>query len=320
MEKEILKYIEKYQTIIIHRHKEPDLDAFGSQLGLYEVIKENYPNKNVYVVGDLNRYPYDIQMDEISDETYQGALAFILDTSVDYLVSDERYKLAESLIIFDHHLNETNLTPNLFYHQTNRISCSEMVAEFAIKNGLKINLNAAKYMFAGIIGDSGRFQYINHETGPHALYISSELMKHPIDIKELYNFLYLEPLERRLVKNKFADFNLSPNNVAYRFNTNEMIKASGLEFASVSRGMVNGMAGIKEVPIWANFSENDEGKVIAELRSRDIPIVDIAKKYGGGGHLLACGATLKNFDEAKKMIEDLDERIVEHGKNTKDNL
>ena len=67
---------------------------------------------------------------------------------------------------------------------------------------------------------------------------------------------------------------------------------------------------IKEIKIWANFTENEESKVIAELRSRDIPIVDIAKKYGGGGHALACGATLTSFEQAKEMLKDLNERAT----------
>ena len=54
----ILNKINEYNTIIIHRHSNPDLDAYGSQLGLMESLKHNYPNKNIYVVGDDNRFPF----------------------------------------------------------------------------------------------------------------------------------------------------------------------------------------------------------------------------------------------------------------------
>ena len=33
--------------------------------------------------------------------------------------------------------------------------------------------------------------------------------------------------------------------------------------------------------------------------------IALAKKYGGGGHAKASGATLKNRDEAMAMLEDL---------------
>ena len=74
------------------------------------------------------------------------------------------------------------------------------------------------------------------------------------------------------------------------------------------------MAGIEEVPIWVSFTEDKENNVIlAEIRSRNIIVVDIAKKYGGGGHNFACGASLKNWDEVDLMLNDLDERGKEYG-------
>ena len=48
----ILKLIEKYPRIIIHRHKNPDGDALGSQIGLKHIIKDTYPDKEVFAVGD----------------------------------------------------------------------------------------------------------------------------------------------------------------------------------------------------------------------------------------------------------------------------
>lgn len=41
----ILETIKAYQTIIIHRHQNPDPDALGSQAGLKEIIKQNFPDK-----------------------------------------------------------------------------------------------------------------------------------------------------------------------------------------------------------------------------------------------------------------------------------
>ena len=55
----IQKLIEKYPRIIIHRHKNPDGDALGSQQGLKYILKENYPDKEVFAVGDLTpRYDF----------------------------------------------------------------------------------------------------------------------------------------------------------------------------------------------------------------------------------------------------------------------
>ena len=78
MYKEALQLIEQYDTIIIHRHTNPDGDAIGSQVGLKHLIATNYPDKKVYAVGDhAKRYSFmkDSVMDEIPDETYANALA-----------------------------------------------------------------------------------------------------------------------------------------------------------------------------------------------------------------------------------------------------
>ena len=84
------------------------------------------------------------------------------------------------------------------------------------------------------------------------------------------------------------------------------------DFFTISRGMVNIMSGITEVAIWVNFTEDDNGFVIAEIRSNKYNINPYALKYGGGGHMLASGATLKNFDEAKALLNDLDQFMEEN--------
>ena len=99
--------IEQYDRIIIHRHKNPDGDALGSQLGLYHMINDTYPEKEVYTVGDLTpRYAFMLTrpMDEIADELYNGALAIVLDTSAKALIADERYTTASATARMDHHL------------------------------------------------------------------------------------------------------------------------------------------------------------------------------------------------------------------------
>ncbi|MBR4017366.1 MAG: bifunctional oligoribonuclease/PAP phosphatase NrnA, partial [Oscillospiraceae bacterium] len=52
MFQEILQTIKAYDRIIIHRHGRPDGDAMGSQIGMQQVILENFPHKTVYMVGD----------------------------------------------------------------------------------------------------------------------------------------------------------------------------------------------------------------------------------------------------------------------------
>ncbi|MFA7127169.1 MAG: DHHA1 domain-containing protein, partial [Bacilli bacterium] len=78
-------------------------------------------------------------------------------------------------------------------------------------------------------------------------------------------------------------------------------------------GMVNTMSGIEGIYIWVNFTEDDDKKVIAEIRSNRFNINVVAQKYGGGGHPFASGAYLNSFEEAAQMLQDLDQ--IMEGKN-----
>ena len=67
----IKKLIEDYPRIIIHRHKNPDGDALGAQMGLKRILMENYPDKEIFAVGDMTpRYTFmaTLPIDEIADK------------------------------------------------------------------------------------------------------------------------------------------------------------------------------------------------------------------------------------------------------------
>jgi phosphoesterase RecJ-like protein len=168
-----------------------------------------------------------------------------------------------------------------------------------------------------MVTDSGRFLYLKN---PERTFLLASYVSHyHPNIQDLYNYLYTESLSKKLLKNQFSTFELTKENVAYRINSKALNESTGEDFQSISRGMVNQMSGIKEVLIWGSFSEDQNGSYIAELRSREIPIVDVAKKYGGGGHLNACGATLDHIEKVYQLIEDLNEKVKLHDKHSRRN-
>lgn len=307
----ILSLIKRYDRIIIHRHKNPDGDALGSQIGLKRIIEVNFPGKEVYVVGDeAGRYSFmkGSVMDEIDDSLYGGALAVILDTSAAALISDERYKLADSTARIDHHLFCEQIAGTEVYDSSFE-SCCGMIAAFAQESGLELNNEAAEALYTGMVTDSGRFRYDSTTSRTFAL--ASELMKYDIDLTGIYGSLYSEDFES--VRNR-AVFTLkirfTGNNVAYIYNTADEVRESGLSTFAVSRGMVGTMADMRGVDIWVNFTESEEG-VLCELRSSRFNINPVAVKYGGGGHAKASGATVPDKAAAMRMLADLDAMAAE---------
>lgn len=307
----LFKKIKEYKTIIIHRHSRPDLDAIGSQRGLALTLKENYPDKEIYIVGDMSdRYAFLGEMDVIDDSKYENALAIITDVSVSHMVSDDRYKLAKEVFIIDHHKNESDITDNWICDPT-KIAACELITEMLLAQGLNIPKDAATALFGGIITDSGRFQY--GETSGNTLRVSADLLDLGADKEYIYKNLYTELLSERQMKNWFAArFETTKNGVAYLKNGPEVFEKFNVDFFNISRGMVGVMAGIKEIPIWCNFTiDIANNKIVGEFRSRDISIVHIAKKYGGGGHDMACGASLSSWEEVDLVIKDFDELLGE---------
>ena len=312
MFEEIVRAIEAHDTIILHRHTTPDGDALGSQIGLKHLILENYPGKTVFTVGDAAmRYAFmaDSGMDEIPDEAYRDALAVILDTSGRNLISDDRYALAKTTARIDHHLFIEQIA-QIECIDTSYESCCGLVAQMAAESGWRLNLTAAQSLFTGMVTDSGRFRY--DSTSERTFRLAAFLMQQPIDTAAIYRDLYVSDLEQIKLRARFVEkIRLTEKGVAYIYTTREEMKTVGTDLFSISRGMVNVMNDIKGVDIWVNFTEAEQG-VLCELRSSKYNINPIAVKYGGGGHMKASGATLKDREEAMAMLRDLDAMTEEH--------
>ncbi|MBR2621416.1 MAG: bifunctional oligoribonuclease/PAP phosphatase NrnA [Clostridia bacterium] len=301
----IIKLIQKYDTIIIHRHTNPDGDALGSQIGLKHIIKDSFPQKRVYVVGDASRrygFMEDSVMDEISDEVYNGALAIILDTSAKALICDDRYTLAEATARIDHHLFCEEIA-QVEVTDSSYESCCGLVTALAMESGLTVSPLAAKSLYTGMITDSGRFRY--DSTSAQTFRTAAFLMEREFSTADIYRNLYADDFSFIQLRARFVlKIQLTDKPVAYIYTTREEADSYGVDNFTISRGMVNVMGEIRGVDIWANFTETDEG-VLCELRSNKYNINPIAKKYGGGGHAKASGATVKNRDEAMSMLQDL---------------
>ena len=94
------------------------------------------------------------------------------------------------------------------------------------------------------------------------------------------------------------------NKVAYIYTTKEELSTCGADTFTISRGMVSTMSDLKGVDIWVNFTETEEN-VLVEIRSSKYNVNPIATKYGGGGHAKACGAAVKDREEAMRLLADL---------------
>ena len=309
MFQQILQTIQAYETIIIHRHNNPDGDAMGSQIGFKALIKDNFPDKRVYAVGDpAKRYAFmdDSTMDEISDDAYKGALAIILDCGASALISDDRYQQAEKTVRFDHHIFAEKIA-DLEVVDTSYESCCGLITDFAVQTGLRLSSASAKALYTGMVTDSGRFRF--DSTTSQTFRLASELLKQPFSVTEIYSQLYADDFQQVRLRAQFIlKIQFTPQNVAYIYTTKEELAACGADTFTVSRGMVSTMADLRGVDIWVNFTETEE-KILVEIRSSKYTVQPVAVKYGGGGHAKACGCSVVDKATAMQLLEDLNDYI-----------
>jgi phosphoesterase RecJ-like protein len=310
MFEQVLESIKKYDTIIIHRHKNPDGDALGSQIGLKHILRDSFPDKKVLVVGDMTaRYSFmeDSAMDTVEDSEYKGALAIILDTSAKALICDDRYMSADMTVRIDHHIFCETIA-DVEVTDTSYESCCGLVTAFAVECGLTVSPLAAKSLYTGMITDSGRFRY--DSTSANTFRMASFLMERKFSTADIYRNLYADDFSFIRLRAQFVmRIQFTAQNVAYIYTSLDEAKSYNADSFTLSRGMVNVMSEIRGVDIWVNFTETEDG-VLCEIRSSKYNINVIAKKYGGGGHEKASGATLHSREEAMQLLEDLN-KIVE---------
>lgn len=305
MFEEALKLILENDCIIIHRHANPDGDALGSQIGLFNIIKDTYPEKKVFKTGDCaGRYSFmkDSLMDEIPDDLYGGALSVVLDTSSEELISDLRFRQAKTTLRFDHHLFLGKIC-DCEVVDSSFESCAGLITAFARDCGMKISPDAANALFTGIVTDSGRFRF--DSVSPRTFSLAAFLLEHGADMPHIYSSLYTDELDNIRMR---AEFILKIKrvgvNVAYIYTDIDEVRRLGANPFSISRSMVGVMSDVNGVDIWVNFTESENG-VLCEIRSSKYNINPIAVKYGGGGHSKASGATVPDRFAAMNMLSDL---------------
>lgn len=306
MKQQILDSIKEYSKIIIHRHVRPDPDAYGSQGGLAEIIKTSFPEKKVYTVGKEEVSLHFLRrMDVIDDSQYEDALVIVCDTANQERVCDSRYTNGKMLIKIDHHPNDDPYG-DLLWVDTTASSVSEMIYDFYLfgkDQGLKMNIEAARLLYSGIVGDTGRFLYpsTTEKTFSHA----GELIKYPFSRTDIYNQMY--EIDANIVKLSgyvLQNHVMLSSGVAYMRLDKEVLKQYQATPAQASL-LVGNLSSIKGIKAWVFFIE-EEDQIRVRLRSKGPVINIVAKKYNGGGHPLASGASIFSWDEMNHVIEDLE--------------
>lgn len=306
-QEKIIEQIEKYQTIIIHRHQRPDPDAIGSQCGLATIIRDSFPDKTVYQVGSkANGLAWIASEQEVSDQAYQNALVIVVDTANTPRVDDTRYTKGKMMIKIDHHPNDDDFG-DLTWVVPEASSTSELIFDLVDASNGKLRLlkDAARMLYAGIVGDTGRFMY--DATTPHTMRVAAGLMETGFDAASVNRQLDdIELAVARLSAYVWENMQITDNNAAYIVLTSDILKKFELGDAGTA-GIVPLLGKVSTVKCWTIFVQQKDGSYRLRIRSKRAIINELAKQYGGGGHPLASGAVIKDDSQISEFVKKLDQ-------------
>lgn len=299
--RKIKEIIEQYDKIVLYRHINGDYDAYGSQLGLKNILQDNYPDKKIYAVGTDDIHNTDLldPLDELPDEEIEECLAIITDCSTGDRITDDRWKKAKYSIRIDHHPFSYAICDYEII-DTDASSAAQLVCELALDSKWNIPKHAAELLYAGMSADTVKFSI--DKVDDRLFSDLAQLKKYGFNINDVNRKVY--DIDRdlfnvqTLVRSKII-FN---KNSAYLYITLDNMKEWNLDLRD-AKDFVNLMSNIKGVDKYASFIENDNHTYSVSLRAHKITISDIAIKFGGGGHLLASGISEVTFEQTKEIID-----------------
>jgi phosphoesterase RecJ-like protein len=316
IQQQILEKIKEFNRIIIHMHIRPDGDCYGAGFGLKNIIKESFPEKEVYVVGEKADYVGFVGTpDDIDDALFKNALSIVVDTASETRVSDQRFKLAQFVIKIDHHIPVADYG-NIIYVDTTRPATAQIILEFYLQfqEELKMNMEAATALYTGIVTDTGRFRF-RSVTGDTFIAVA-HLLNYGLDFVDILSRLSVK--SENLMKLQgyvLLNFQKTDNGVAYIKMSPGIIEKFDVSLEEAT-SLVNELSTLEDCPVWILFAEYENNIVRARLRSKGPAINELANKYDGGGHALACGANLGTWDKTDDLLKDADELV----KTYKDSL
>lgn len=298
--------IQRARTISICSHVNSDGDAVGSSTGLYLALKDL--GKEVYLIRNDN-FPTHLEFLN-NPEFYTTGEAFKTDL---FIVTDvaspdrigsgvEFYNLAKDSLCIDHHKTNDGFCINNII-EPHLSSTSELIASMLLLGGYKISKLAATYLYLGITTDSNRFQY--ESTDSQTLRVAADLLDKGAD-KDLINNELFETLDTNLLFLqteiiKSAEYINDGKFIIARLTT-DLREKYGLDYDQ-SEGIVSLLRSIKGVELSCLVKEQEDKVQKISLRSQEfVDVSEIAKEFGGGGHIRAAGCTINSDNDTAYKI------------------
>ncbi|MGH2787994.1 MAG: DHH family phosphoesterase [Actinomycetota bacterium] len=307
---ETLRILRDADEVVCATHINPDGDAIGTvlaaSLGLQQLGKKTYPtwgesplvipfNYSLLPAADTFVEPADVPETPVFLALDCGA--------ADRLGGLEtRATAADCLINVDHHAGNDGFG-KLNIVVTSASSTAELMTRLLQDLDVDIDSEIATCLYAGIVTDTGRFQYAN--SSPDVLRLAADLIERGVDWVEVAHqvfesapFGYLKLLGRVLERAVLHE----EEGFVYSWLTRRDLVETAVAMDETDK-LIDAVRTTRSAEIAAMFKEQRDGSYRASLRSKGPRSVGaIARAQGGGGHELAAGFTAPSVDEAVEIV------------------
>ena len=307
------------RNIVLTTHINPDGDALGSVLSLLLILNEynklyiekiyNYKTIRIVIDDDLPKY-----MNKFSESLVIEKFINFDIKEIDLLISldcanEERMgdvkklkNISKETINIDHHISNTEHASFNYISET--ASTTEIIYDFLDLFGIKLDTKISEYIYLGIINDTGNFSHDN--VSKNTFEICSKLMDVGLDNSKIENILYSMSMNKvnlyaDVYSKKIVDDEL---NFIYYYLPYKVLQSLGMS-KDETDGIAENLLTIEGIGISMFVRENIDGSKKGSLRCNNkYNVNEIAKLFGGGGHIKAAGfSTNLEFDEIINKVK-----------------
>jgi len=298
--------LKQSSKLLISTHRNPDGDAMGSSLALYQVLRKLGKDVKVILPDDFPSFyawmpfsddclVYEHQSKEILEQVANAELIFSLDYNAFHRttegLSQALAKANASKVLVDHHREPDQF--DLMFWSIEASSTSELIYDLIVDMGWKehMDISIAECLYTGIVTDTGSFRFSS--TSAHTMNIAAELMALGLDSGKVQSQIYDNNSENRL---RLMGYALSEKMVINEKESFAYISLSAEELARFSyqkgdtEGLVNYPLSVSSVKISVLVTQRNNEMRMSFRSKADVNVNDLARKYfNGGGHKNAAG-------------------------------
>ena len=317
--------IKESEQVMIMGHKNPDIDAVGSALGIYRLARSLEKRANIVAtteglalrelmqsLSEDEEYKDVIINKEVADNKITPeTLLIVVDTNKStYVEMPELLEKTNKIAIIDHHRRSTDFIKEsiLTFHEVYASSAAELVTEVLqyTEAQPKLTTLEAEALYAGIMMDTKNFTF---KTGVRTFEAAAYLRKYGIDIIKVKKWFQTDLETYKKI------MNIIEKTEIYK----DVIGISTYESEDASAGLVCAKAAdelltIGNITTSFVIGTTENGISISGRSVGEINVQIILEKMGGGGHSTVAGVQIQGktiYEVKQELLQRIDEYFEE---------